>query len=112
MVKKYIPERGDIVKFNFEPTLGREQAGYRPAVIITKKKFNQVTRLALVCPITSQVKGFNLEILLPDGLKTKGVILAFQLKIIDWKERQVSFLEVLPKDSLEEVLGMIQALID
>jgi mRNA interferase MazF len=112
MVKRYIPERGDIVKFNFDPTLGREQAGYRPALIITSQKFNQATRLALVCPITSQVKGFNLEILLPDGLKTKGVILAFQLKTIDWQERKVSFLEKLPKYTLEEVLGKLHALID
>jgi mRNA interferase MazF len=112
MVKKYIPERGDIVKFSFDPTLGREQAGYRPAVIITTKKFNQATRLALVCPITTQIKGFNLEILLPDGLKTTGVILGFQLKTIDWYERKVSFLEVLPKDTLEELLGKLHALID
>jgi mRNA interferase MazF len=112
MVKTYIPERGDIVKLNFDPTLGREQAGYRPAVIITRKKFNRATRLALVCPITTQVKGFNLEILLPDSLNTKGVILAFQLKIIDWHERRVSFLEVLPKETLEELLGKLHALID
>jgi mRNA interferase MazF len=57
MVDQYVPERGDIVKLNFDSTLGREQAGYRPALIVTTREFNQATRLALACPITSKIKG-------------------------------------------------------
>jgi mRNA interferase MazF len=112
MVAKYIPKRGDIVRLNFDPTLGREQAGYRPALIVTTQAFNQATRLALACPITSKVKGFNLEVVLPEGLITSGVILAFQVKTIDWFERQVKYVESLPTEAIEEVIAKIQAMID
>jgi mRNA interferase MazF len=109
---KYIPARGDMVKFDFDPTLGREQAGYRPALIVTSEKFNRATGLALVCPITSKVKGFNLEVILPDGLNTTGVILAFQVKTIDWVERQVKYIESLPLEVMDEVAAKLHALID
>ena len=112
MVTKYIPARGDIVKLDFDPILGREQAGYRPALIITQKQFNQATRLALVCPITSQVKGFPLEVILPDGLITNGVILTFQVKTIDWHERKVKYIESLSIEIMEEVTAKLHALID
>ncbi len=108
----YIPARGDIVKFDFDPTLGREQAGYRPALIITSRKFNQATRLALVCPITSKIKGFELEVALPDGLKTAGVILSFQVKTIDWFERQVRFIESLPTNAIDEVIAKLSTLLE
>jgi mRNA interferase MazF len=111
MVKPYIPARGDIVKLDFDPTLGREQAGYRPALIITEQQFNQATRLALACPITSKVKGFNLEVLLPDGLITTGVILTFQVKTIDWLERQIKYVESLPTEVMAEVTAKLQTLI-
>jgi mRNA interferase MazF len=112
MVSKYVPARGDIVKLDFDPILGREQAGYRPALIITQKQFNQATRLALVSPITSQIKGFPLEVILPDGLITNGVILTFQVKTIDWQERQVKYIESLPIEIMEEVTAKLHALID
>ena len=112
MVTKYIPARGDIVKLDFDPILGREQAGYRPALIVTVKQFNQATRLALVCPITSQIKGFPLEVILPDGLITNGVILAFQVKTIDWYERKVKYIESLSIETMEEVTAKLHALID
>ena len=111
MVSKYIPAKGDIVKLNFNPTLGREQAGFRPALIVTSKEFNQSTQLALVCPITSKVKGFPLEVLLPSGLITNGVILIFQVKTIDWVERQAKFVESLPAETLEEAISKIHAMI-
>lgn len=111
MVTPYIPARGDIIKLNFDPTLGREQAGYRPALIITDRQFNQATRLALACPITSKIKGFNLEVVLPDGLITNGVILTFQVKTIDWLERQVKYVESLPTETMGEVTAKLQALI-
>ncbi|WP_310425316.1 type II toxin-antitoxin system PemK/MazF family toxin [Chamaesiphon sp. VAR_48_metabat_135_sub] len=111
MVVKYIPARGDIIRLNFDPTLGREQAGYRPALIITAREFNQATRLALVCPITSKVKGFNLEVILPEGLITSGVVLTFQVKTIDWFERQVKYVESLPTETMDEVIAKLQAMI-
>lgn len=112
MVAKYIPARGDIIKLDFDPTLGREQAGFRPALIITQKQFNQATRLALACPITSQIKGFPLEVVLPDGLITSGVILVFQVKTIDWHERKVKYIESLPPEMMAEVTAKLHALID
>ena len=112
MVSKYIPARGDIVKLDFDPILGREQAGYRPALIITQKQFNQATRLALVCPITSQIKGFPLEVILSDDLITSGVILTFQVKTIDWHERKVKYIESLSIETMEEVISKLHALID
>jgi mRNA interferase MazF len=111
MVSQYIPGRGDIVKLNFDPTLGREQAVYRPALIVTTREFNQATRLALACPITSKVKGFNLEVVLPDGLITNGAVLAFQIKTIDWVERQVKYIESLPDKTIEEVISKLQVLL-
>jgi mRNA interferase MazF len=108
---RYVPDRGDIVKFDFDPTLGREQAGYRPALVITEKRFNKATGLALVCPITSKIKGFNLEVILPDGLDTTGVILAFQVKTVDWVERQIKYVESLPAETMEEVASKLHTLI-
>ena len=112
MVAKYIPARGDIIKLDFDPTLGREQAGYRPALIITQQQFNQATRLALVCPITSQIKNFSLEVVLPDGLITHGAVLTFQVKTIDWYERQVKYIESLSLETMAEVIAKMHALID
>lgn len=112
MVTKYIPDRGDIVRLDFNPTLGREQAGYRPAVIVTTKQFNRATQLALVCPITSKIKGFDLEVILPEGLTTSGAILTFQVKTIDWHERKVKYVESLPPETIEELLAKLQVLID
>ena len=111
MVDKYVPERGDIVKLNFDPTLGRERAGHRPALIVTTKEFNQATRLALACPIISKIKGLKLEVLLPEGLITNGAVLAFQVKTIDWVNRQVKYIESLPDETIEEVISKLQVLL-
>lgn len=110
MVGEYIPTRGDVVRLNFDPTLGREQAGYRPALIVTPREFNQATRLALVCMITSKIKGFNLEVIIPEGLITSGVVLTFQVKTIDWFERQIKYVESLPTETIEEVIAKLQTM--
>src|SRR3989344_1778785 len=84
--RAYIPDRGDVVWLDFSPVRGHEQSGRRPAIVISSEKYNAKSRLALVCPITSQVKGYPFEV----ALKTKavrGVVLADQIRGIDWKER-------------------------
>jgi mRNA interferase MazF len=107
----YIPSRGDIVYLNFDPTLGHEQKGCRPAFVISHKIYNQKSSLALFAPITKQQKNYPFEVLLPSELKTHGVILADQIKSLDWTVRNIKFVETVPEDTTEEVLSIIEPLI-
>jgi mRNA interferase MazF len=112
MKKHYIPSRGDIIHLNFNPQSGKEQAGKRPALVLSPKTYNQKTGLALMCPITSKVKGYPFEITIPARLKTKGVILADHIKNLDWQTRSAKFLEKLPRAKTEETLYKLQLLLD
>jgi mRNA interferase MazF len=109
--KIYIPSRGDIVYLDFEPTKGHEQRGHRPAFVISPLDYNQITSLALFMPITKQQKGYPFEVLLPDGLKIKGVILSDQIKCLDWKARSIQFVDVAPESVIEEVQAKIEPLL-
>ncbi|MFA5821266.1 MAG: endoribonuclease MazF [Candidatus Gracilibacteria bacterium] len=110
MVKQYIPQRGDLVFVNFNPQTGREQAGKRPAVVISPILYNKKAGLAIMVPITSRVKGFPFEVELPKKLKTKGVVLSDHVKNFDWQSRKVKFLEKLPAETLEEVVKKLNLL--
>ena len=88
----------------FSPQAGREQAGRRPAVVLTSARYNDKAGLAVCCPITSQVKGYPFEVELPDGLPVAGVILADQVKSLDWRSRRATLVARLPGDILEDVL--------
>ena len=83
----YVPRRGDVVWLTFNPQAGHEQAGRRPAVVLSPNAYNAKVGLALLCPITSQVKGYPFEVLLPHGLPVSGAILADQIKSLDWQAR-------------------------
>lgn len=109
--KNYIPCRGDIIWLDFNPQVGREQAGHRPAIVISPKPFNSLSSLIFVCPITSKVKGFSFEVLLPEETKTKGVVLIHHLKSIDWKSRGIKFIEEAPDRVIEEVCAKLKPLI-
>ena len=85
--KEYIPDRGDIVWLNFNPTRGHEQKGKRPALVLSPKIYNKHAELALLAPITSTVKGYPFEVLVSTKV-IKGVILADQLRSVDWVERK------------------------
>ena len=111
MVKKYIPEKGDIVFLDFSPQSGKEQAGKRPAVVVSPKEYNTKARMAICCPITSKIKDYPFEVLLEKGLKTKGVVLSDHVKNLDWQARKAHFLEKLPKKTLQEVLDKLQLLL-
>ena len=89
--KKYIPEQGDIVWVNFNPTSEHEQKGKRPAFVVSRRVYNEKSGLALLCPVTSHEKGYPFEVLLKND-KIQGVILVDQIRSIDWKERSVSFI--------------------
>ncbi len=109
---KVFPERGDIIWIDFDPKQGHEQAGKRPALVISNSKYNQVTKMLIACPITSQIKGYAFEIPLQDGLKTVGVILANQVKTLDWQARGFKFIERVSNELLEEVLDTLNAILE
>ncbi|MFB2920124.1 MULTISPECIES: type II toxin-antitoxin system PemK/MazF family toxin [Aerosakkonema] len=104
----YIPAKGDVVWINFDPQSGREQAGRRPALVISSNIYNRRVRLALVCPITSKVKGYTFEVAIPEGLAVSGVILADQVKSFDWQTRQAEFLCKMPDDTLTQVIATVE----
>lgn len=109
--RQYMPDRGHIIFINFDPQAGREQARRRPAIVLTPLPYNQKTGLIIVCPITSQVKGYPFEVPLLEGMKTVGVILADHIKSLDWNARNAVFIETAPDELLNEVRAKIEALI-
>lgn len=102
-----IPERGDLVYVNFSPQSGHEQAGRRPGIVLTPALFNQVTGFAVVCPITNQVKGYPYEVLLPAGLRISGVVLADQVRSLDWASRGTDIVGQVPEAVTQEVLDKV-----
>ena len=107
----YIPNRGDIVWITFNPQAGHEQAGRRPALVLSPTAYNGKVGLAILCPITSQIKNYPFEVLIPEGLKIGGAILSDQIKSLDWKARQAEFVCKLPSSTLNEVLQKLGTLI-
>jgi mRNA interferase MazF len=91
--------------------LGREQIGYRPVLVMSPIKYNRMASLVLGCPITSKTKGLNFEVPLVQGMKTQGVVLADQIKTLDWKARKVTFVEKVTQDLIEEVQARLETLI-
>jgi mRNA interferase MazF len=96
---------------NNEEQQGREQIGYRPVLIMSPIKYNQMASLVLACPITSKTKGLSFEVPLVHGMKTQGAVLADQIKTLDWKARKVRFVEKAPQDLIEEVQAKLETLI-
>lgn len=109
--KKYIPRYGDLVWLNFEPQAGREQSGRRPAVVISATAYNEVVGLAIFCPVTSKIKGYPFEVLLTENNKISGVILADQVKSLDWHERNAEFIEKLDLSTMNKVSSLINKII-
>lgn len=108
----YVPARGELIWLQFSPQAGHEQAGHRPAVVISPSSYNRRVGLALCCPITSQIKGYPFEVLLPQGLGVEGAILSDQIKSLDWRVRKARRIGSLPADVLQETVGKILALVD
>jgi mRNA interferase MazF len=106
----YIPDRGDIVYLDFDPTKGHER-GHRPAFVLSPRIYNAKSSLALFMPITKQQKGYPFEVPLQPELQTQGVILADQIKCLDWKARGVQFVESVPASVVEEVQAKIEPLL-
>ena len=108
----YCPKRGDVVWISFNPQAGHEQAGHRPALVLSPESYNRKVGLALLCPITSQVKGYPFEAKIPEGLKASGVVLSDQVKSLDWKARKASLFCKLPESNVHEVLNKVGTLLD
>ncbi|MBC7537416.1 MAG: endoribonuclease MazF [Bacteriovorax sp.] len=106
----YIPKKGDIVWLNFTPQAGHQQKGKRPALILSPTEYNKKTGLAVCCPITSNIKGYPFEVIL-NGKKIKGAILSDYLKKVDWKAREIQFIEKTNSEVISEVISKIAALI-
>jgi mRNA interferase MazF len=106
----YCPQQYDIIRIQFDPQTGREQAGPRPAFVLSNAKYNSITRLCVLCPITSQVKGYPFEATVPMGFRTTGVVLSDQIKNLDWSARGAQFVENCP-ELAAEVIGKIKALL-
>ena len=112
MAARDVPRRGEVVWLQFDPQAGHEQAGRRPAVIVSPQDYNAKTGLALCCPITSPIKGYPFEVALQEASEISGVILADQIKSLDWRARRARKLWTLPAESLQEVLAKVRVLVE
>ena len=107
----YVPERGDAVWMSFNPQAGHEQAGRRPAVVLSPSSYNGRVGLALLCPITNQIKGYPFEVLFPPASRVEGAVLADQVKSLDWRARRAKRFAVASRPVVDEVLGKIRTLL-
>ena len=106
-----VPERGDVLWITMNPQTGHEQAGRRPAVVLSPAAYNGKVGLAILCPITRQAKGYPFEVQIPGGLAVRGVILADQVKSLDWRARQAELAGRLPTATVVEVLEKLNTLL-
>ena len=107
----YVPDRGDAVWVDFSPQMGHEPAKRRPALILSHQRYNASTGLAIMCPITNQVKGYPFEVLLPPPLAVQGAILADQVKSQDWRARNADFICKVPDNIVLDVLAKLNTLL-
>lgn len=107
----YVPDRGDAVWITLNPQAGHEQAGRRPAVVLSPAAYNGRVGLALLCPITNQIKAYPFEVVIPPGLAVTGAILSDQVKSLDWRARNASFICALPSATITEVLQKLNTLV-
>jgi mRNA interferase MazF len=108
---KYIPDRGDFVWISLSPTSGHEQAGRRPALVVSPKSYNSKTGLCVICPATRQAKGYAFEVAIDSGDGNAGVVLSDHLRSVDWKARNTQFIHRVTDSELAEVVARIEALL-
>lgn len=112
MAPAYIPDRGDLIWLNFTPQSGREQAGRRPALVLTPKEYNGKVGLAICCPITSKPKQYPFEVLLPALCRIHGAILSDHVKSLDWKSREAEFVAKAGTEVMAEINGKLAGLLN
>jgi len=110
-MSNYIPERGDVVWIDMHPQAGHEQAGRRPAIVLSPRSYNGKVGLALFCPVTNQIKGYPFEVPIPSGLRVTGAILSDPVKSLDWKIRNTEFYDKVPETVILEILKKLSTLL-
>lgn len=106
----WVPDRGDVVWITMGPGAGHEQVGRRPALVLSPAAYNGKVRLAILCPITNQVKGYPFEVAIPSGLAVAGVVLSDQVKSLDWSSRGAELACRVPTETTAEVLRKLAPL--
>ena len=109
--RAYVPECGDVVWITLNPQAGREEAGRRPALVVSPQSYNAKVGLAIFCPVTGQIKGYPFEVLIPTGLPVTGAILSDQVKSLDWRARKAELICALPARTISEVLEKLATLL-
>ena len=109
--RAYVPQCGDVVWITLNPQAGYEQAGRRPAVVLSPQSYNSKTGLAIFCPITNQIKGYPFEVIIPAGLSVAGAVLSDQVKSLDWRARNAELICTLPTETISEVLQKLVTLL-
>lgn len=107
----YIPDTGDLIWLSFSPQAGREQAGRRPALVLSPRQYNSKAGLCLACPVTSRPKGYPFEVALPDGLPIQGVVLSDHVKSADWEARGGAQIAQAPPEVVEQVRAKLKPLL-
>lgn len=105
------PERGDVVWIDFAPQAGLEQAGRRPALVLTPVRYNRLVGLLIACPVTKQAKGYPFESALPAELPVQGVVLADHVRSLDWRKRRAEFICRVPAGVVDDVIAKVHALL-
>lgn len=109
--KPYVPERGDAIWITLDPQAGHEQAGRRPALVLSPAAYNERVGLALLCPITGQAKGYPFEVAVPHELAVTGVVLADHVKSLDWRVRKAAKIDKIPEEVVAQVINRLNALL-
>lgn len=107
----FAPDIGDVVIVDFNPQAGHEQAGKRPALVLSPKNFNEITGFAWLCPITNQEKGYPFEVTVEGSKKTTGVILTDQMKSLDWSARNLHKVDAVNSDCLSNVKSIVATIL-
>lgn len=111
MVTQYVPDRGHFVWTDFDPQSGHEQAGRRPALVVSPALYNGRTGLCILCPVTNQAKGYPFEVAIPQGAGVTGVVLSDQIKSLGWKARNADFIASAPRSVIQEVIAKLTPLV-
>ena len=107
----YCPDAGDLVWIDLNPTVGHEQSGHRPVIVLTPRQYNAPSGLCIICPITSRARGYPFEVAIPQGHVISGIILVDQVRNVSWEKRYVKMVSVAPAELLNEVRERLAALL-